>query len=113
MTDRTCLTGDTATVYVSNDVELANSTGYAEGLVDDELESFKTEVGVDVLTVDGDIAVTGVNSYASNGFLSSTSAVEVGLCTCLHRLLPSFLRIKTRSSQASELRDCERRLRKP
>ena len=83
MTDCTCLTGDTAAVYVSYDVELANSTGCAEGLVDDELESLESKVLVNVLAIDGYIAVTGVNSYASNGFLSSTCSVEVGLCTCI------------------------------
>ena len=90
VTDSACLTGDTTTVYVSNDVELAGSAGYAEGLVDDELKGLETEVLIDVLTVNGDLTVTGIYSYTSNGLLSSTSAVEVGLCTCIHRFT-SFL----------------------
>ena len=84
MTNCACLTGDTATVYVSNDVELAGSAGYAEGLVNDELKGLETEVLVDILAVDSDLTVTGIYSYTSNGLLSSTSAVEVGLCTCIY-----------------------------
>ena len=60
VTDSACLTGDTATVNVSNDVELTHSAGYAEGLVDDKLESFETEILVNILTVDSDLTVAGI-----------------------------------------------------
>ena len=62
VTDSTCLTGDTAACNVRNDVELAVGAGYAEGLVDDELQGLETEVIIDGTAVDGDLAAAGVPS---------------------------------------------------
>ena len=56
VTDSACLTGNTAAANVSYDIELALCAGDAEGLVDDELECFESEVVVDVAAVDCDIA---------------------------------------------------------
>jgi len=84
VTDSTCLTGDTTTVNVCNDVVLAHCGCYAEGLVDDELECFKAEIIVDVTAVDCDLACTGIESYASNGALSSARTIEIRFSTCIH-----------------------------
>ena len=65
--DCACLTGDTTTVNVSNDIELALCVCYAEGLVDDELECFKTEIIVYVSAVDGDNACTGIKTNSCYG----------------------------------------------
>ena len=80
VTDRACLTGDTAALYVGNDVILAYSVGNAERLVDNELEGFKAEIIVDVTTVDGDLAGTGIQTNAGDGALSSAGTVEIRLC---------------------------------
>ena len=93
--DCACLTGDTAAVYVSNDVVLADSVCNAEGLVDDELEGFEAEVIVYVTAVDGDLAGTGINSYASDGALSSARTIEIRLSTCIHYSVLSFPYIST------------------
>ena len=90
MADCASLTGDTATVYGGDDVKLALGSGNAEGLVNEELECFKTEICVDILAVDCNNACTGNDSYTSNGFLSSTSAVKIGLLACIHILRPTF-----------------------
>ena len=82
--DCACLTGDTAAANVCNDVELSGGVGYAEGLVDDELEGLKTEVIVDVTAVDGDLAGAGIETNAGNGALSSAGAIEIRLSTCIH-----------------------------
>ena len=51
MTDSAGLTGESAALYARDYVELALGSGYAEGLVDDELESLKTEIFVSRLAV--------------------------------------------------------------
>ena len=84
VTDCTCLAGDTATGNVGDDVKLAGSAGYAEGLVNDELQGLETEVLIDGTAVDGDLAGAGVNTDTSDGLLSAAGAVEVGLCTGVH-----------------------------
>ena len=84
VTDSACLAGDTAALSSANDVELAFGAGYGEGLVNDELEGFETEVFVDVSLIDGDHTGAGVNTNAGNGFFSSTGTVEVGFCTSIH-----------------------------
>ena len=56
VTDSACLTGDTAAANVSYDIELAFCTCYAEGLVDDELECFESEVVFYVATVNCDFS---------------------------------------------------------
>ena len=80
VTDRACLTGDAAALYVGNDVVLAYGVGNAERLIDNELEGFKTEILVDVTTVDGDLAGTGIQTNAGDGALSSAGTVEIRLC---------------------------------
>ena len=109
VTDRTCLTGEAATVYVSNDVELAFSLGNAEGLVYDELEGLKTKVIVNVSAVDGDSTGTGVETNSCYRLLSSACAVEIGLCTSIHNSLSSLI---SQSRWASEQPAREIRLRK-
>ena len=84
VTDSAGLAGDTAACNVGDDVELTGSTGNAEGLVDDELQSLETEVIIDGTAVDGDLAGAGINADASDGLLSAAGAVEVGLCTGIH-----------------------------
>ena len=92
VTDCTCLAGEATAVYVNNYVELANSVGNAEGLVNDELHGLKTEVLVDAAAVDGDLAGAGVEANASDRLLSAAGAVEVGLCTSIHSSM-TFLSI--------------------
>ena len=79
VTDCTCLTGDTTTVYKSDDVPLTFVTCSTKGLVNDKLKCFETEVCVDILAVDCNNACTGNDSYTSNGFLSSTCTLKIGL----------------------------------
>ena len=84
VTDSACLTGDTAALNVSYDIELAGSVCNAEGLVDDELQCFKSEVIVNVASVNGDFAGSGVKSYASYRALSSARTIEIRFSTCIH-----------------------------
>jgi len=111
--DCACLTGDTTTVNVSNDVKLTCCVCYAEGLVDDELECFKTEVIVNVTIVDCDLACTGIESNASYGALSSARTIEIRFSTCIHYLYLSFLIFQLRTEQAAEPAACVRSLRIP
>ena len=59
MSDSACLAGDTAAADTADDVELTCCAGNAEGLVYDELESFKPEIIVNVTSVDGDHTCAG------------------------------------------------------
>ena len=77
MTDCACLTGEATAVNVSNDVELADSLGNAEGLIYDELEGLKAKVIFNVSAVDGDSTGTGVETYSCYRLLSSACAVEI------------------------------------
>ncbi len=95
VTDSACLTCDTAADNVYDDVELACSVGYAERLVDDELQCFESEVIVNVTTVDSDLACTGIKSYASNGAFSSARTLEISFSSFIHILLPSLSYIST------------------
>ena len=90
MTDSACLTGETAAVYVSNDVKLTNGFGNTEGLVNDELEGIKTKVIVNISAVDGDSAGTGVKANSCNGLLSSTCSVEIRFSTGIQSTNPPY-----------------------
>ncbi len=90
VTDRTCLSGETAALNGCNDIELAGSVGYAEGLVNDELKGLETEVLIDVLAIDGDSTGTGIKTNASYRALSSASAVKIRLSASIHYSVPSF-----------------------
>ena len=79
MTDSTCLTGEAATVYVSNDVKLALSFGNTERLVYDKLKGLKTEVFINISAVDGDSTGSGVKTNSCNRLLSSAGAVEINV----------------------------------
>ena len=81
MTDSTCLTGDTAALNVSNDVELAHGIGDAEGLVNDELKGLKAEVLVNVTAVYSDVTGSGIKANAGYRALSSAGSVEIRLST--------------------------------
>ena len=93
MTDRTCLTGQTATLNVCDNVKLAHGVGGAERLVDDELQGLQTEVLIDVLLVNGDNTGAGDDANTSNGLLSSAGAVEIRLCTSISIIfrIPLFI----------------------
>ena len=88
MTDSTCLTGDTAALGCAYYIELTFCGSNAEGLVDDELERFETEVIVNISAVYRDVACACIEANAGNGFLSSACAVEVGFSACIHNLAP-------------------------
>ncbi len=90
VTDSAGLAGDAAAGDVGNDIELTDSAGNTEGLVNDELHGLQTEVIIDGTAVNGDLAGTGVEADASDGLLSAAGAVEVGLCTGIHNSV-SFL----------------------
>ena len=77
MTDCTCLAADTAAANEGNDVELACSFGNTEGLVNDQLEGFKTEILINASAVDGDCAGTGIQANTSYRFFSSAGAVKI------------------------------------
>ena len=83
VTDSTCLTGEAAAANVCNDIELAGGLGYAEGLVNDILKSFKTKIVVYVSAVDGNNAGTGIKTNSSYGLLSTACSVEIRLSTCI------------------------------
>ena len=77
MADRACLTGYTAAVNAANDIELAGRFSKVEGLTNDELKGFKTEIIVYISVIDRDLARAGVYANARNGALSSSRAVEI------------------------------------
>ena len=88
--DSACLTGETAATNGSNDIKLTEGLGNAEGLVNDELQGFKTEVLINVLAVNGDNTAAGIKTNAGNGLLSSAGAVEIRLYTCIHSFILLF-----------------------
>ena len=104
MADCSCLSGKTTTVYECDDVKLTSGLGYAEGLVNDELECLKTEILVNVLLVDGNSACAGNYANTGNALLSSTCTVEVGLKTC-----SPLLAADTRSSFAEAIATFKRK----
>ena len=91
VTDGACLSGESSAVYAADDVELTESVGNGEGLVNDELESFETEILVNILTVDVDNAGSGNDADTSNGLFSSSCSVEIRLRACIHGFLHPFL----------------------
>ena len=64
MTDRASLACNAAAVYAADYVELLLSVCKSERLTNDELESLKAEVIVDVSVVDCDLTCTLIKSYA-------------------------------------------------
>ena len=90
MTNCACLTGKAAALNGSDDIELALSSGYAEGLIDDELKGLEAEIFVKRLAVNGDNTGAGYDTYASYGLLSSAGTVEVRFCTLIHCVLSPF-----------------------
>ena len=76
MTDRTGLAGDAADGDAALDVELLVVAGQREGLTDDQLQRFKTEVVIDVTAVDRDLAAALIQANAGNGGLPAAGAVE-------------------------------------
>ena len=109
--DCACLTRKAAAANGSNDIKLTDGFGYAEGLVDDELEGLKTKVIVNVSAIYGDVTRAGVHTNASDRLLSSSGAVEIGLCTSIHILSLPFFSL-TLQQQAAVLRGCGSHLRK-
>ena len=88
--DSACLAGDTAAANVCYDVKLTLGLGNAEGLVNDELESLKTEIVIYVSAVDGDVTGTGIEANSCNRLLSSACAVEIRFSTCVHLHYPPY-----------------------
>ena len=84
VTDSTCLTGEAAAANVCNDIELTNGLGNTEGLVNDELESLKTEIIVYISAVDGYVTGTGIETNSCNRLLSSACAVEIRFSASIH-----------------------------
>ena len=78
MTDSAGLTGNTAAGHCADNIELIGSLGNAEGLTNDQLESLKAEVIVNVSAVDGDFACTLVDTNAGYRVLSSSCTIEKG-----------------------------------
>ncbi len=87
VTDSAGLAGKATAANRSNDIKLANRIGYTEGLVDDELKGFKTEIVINVLAVYRDQTGTGIKADTGDGLLSSAGAVKVRLCTGIHLLI--------------------------
>ena len=81
VTDSASLTGNTTTVYVSNDIKLTNVVCEVEGLIYDELECFKTKVVVNVSAVDC--------NYTSTGYCRSTAKATVKCITTSQKEFPS------------------------
>ena len=113
VSDSTCLSGETAALNGSDNVELACCACSAEGLGDDEVESVKTEVFFNGLAVNGDNTCAGKNANASNRLLSSACAVESGLCTCISHSELLLSQIKVQLQRASEQPGCGFRRHKP
>ncbi len=84
VTDCACLSGNTAALYVCYNVKLAEGVRYSKGLVDDQLQCLKSEVIVNVASVDCDFAASGIESYSRNGALSSSRTIEIRFSTCVH-----------------------------
>jgi len=77
--DCTCLAGYAAACDSGFDVDLAEGVGENQGLTDDELQGLKTEVIVDITTVDGDsTGAVGDEVNASDRLLSASGTVHIG-----------------------------------
>lgn len=64
MTDSARLTCNSAARNCADNVELADSIGKIKRLTNDKLKRFKTEVIVDISSVNGNVTVTRVYSYS-------------------------------------------------
>jgi len=83
--------GKSAALYKDDNIELTFGSSSSKRLIDDELESFQTEIFISGFAVYGDNACTRNDADTSDGFLSSAGAVEIRLCTCIHCLYPSVI----------------------
>ena len=108
MTDRARLTGNAAAANAANYVELLAGLGELEGLTNDQLEGFKTEVIVDISVVDGDLTGASIEANSCYRRLSSAGAVKI---RCLMVYL-SFLLLKIPMLRASAPDDCAQRRRR-
>ena len=101
MADSTGLTGNAAAVNGSLDVDLADGAGGDQGLANDELKSFETEVVVNITAVDGDsTGAVGDQVNTSDRMLSASGTVHIGsfaLISC-HYCLPPINDPKLRAS---------------
>ena len=92
MTDSAGLSGKSAALNGSDDIELALSSGNAERLVNDELQGLEAEVIVDVTTVDDDGAgALLIQADAGDGGLTTAGAVLVGVLGLIHVSFPPYL----------------------
>ena len=91
VTDGAGLTGDSAACDGGVDIHLAAETDGLEGLTNDELESVKSEIIIEITTVYGDLAGAGGEEVDSrDGRLSSAGAVHIGLLRSIHYILPPY-----------------------
>ena len=62
VSDCACLAGKAAALDRCDNIELALCAGGAVGLVDNQLQRFKTEIVVDIASIDGNNAGAGNNA---------------------------------------------------
>ena len=74
VTDGTCLTGHAAACNGADDIEFTESIGQCKGLTNDEFQSIKSEIVVNVSAVDGDFTGAGINSDSGDRMFSSARA---------------------------------------
>ena len=79
MTDGTGLAGVTAALDVHDHVETAGGIGQSQGLTHLHLQGFVAEIIVDATLVNGDIALTGDQTNASDRLFSPANGMEANL----------------------------------
>ena len=77
MSDSACLTGNTAACYCAYNVEILADAAEVEGLTNDELKGFKSEVIVNVSAVDGYLAGALIKADSGDRMLSAACSIEI------------------------------------
>ena len=88
MTDSACLTGYAAARNGCFDIVFACKSRGFEGLTDNELKSFETEIVVNISAVDSYFAGTLINANAGNGMFLSACSVEIRSFGLVHQFRP-------------------------
>ena len=99
VTDGAGLAGNAAAGDGANDIKLAQGIGEGHGLTDDQLQSLKAEIIVDVSAVNGDLAGAGVQTNAGHGALSTAGAIVIGILALVHGLFLLSIKFLRASGQ--------------
>ena len=80
MTDSACLAGYTAADGLYDYIKLSVCICNCEWLTNDNLECLETEILINILAVDCNLALAGYETYTSYCILAAAGAIVINCC---------------------------------